>query len=237
MLRRSPDQKCGSELSMRSAAQKGVDQCCSEVLIRSVDQKRCSDMLLTSVSQKCRSGLSISSVAQKCCSDLSIRSVTQKSCSELSTRRMDQRCRSKCAQKCCSEVSIRFVARVAQKYRSKVLLRSVAQKCGSEVSLRRIDQKRGSDVLLRNVDQKSCSEASIRKKCRSEVWIRTATRRSEVSLKSVAQKCRCSEASPRRSVSQGVAEICVEMSLELSPKNRSKASLTCLCVCLLSSVA
>ena len=129
-------------------------------------------------------------------SGVSIRSVIQKCQLQLSVRGVDQKCRSK--------VSIRSVD---QKCRSEGSIRSVVQKCRSKVE--RDDQNCQSEVLLiRSVDRKFRSEVSFRafiktsdvardapscisQKCRSEVSI--TMNRSEVSVSSVAQKCRVSQ--------------------------------------------
>ena len=204
--------KCGSavllKLLMRSVAQKSrSEKCRSEVLLRSVDQKKCG-----SVAQTCRSEVSIRSVAQevdqkKPLSEVSLRSVDQKKCgSEVLIR-----CRSKSSLRnvnCCSEVSmlLRNVAQkcqfssVAQKCRSEVcwsevLLISVNQKCGSAVllklSIRSVKHEKGSSqVSVRSVDQKCCSEASL-KSVNAAVLLRSVVQkcRSEVSFRGVDEQC------------------------------------------------
>ena len=167
-------------------------------------------MSLRSVSQKCCSGVSIrvllgsvllGSSAQKFRSEVLLGSVYQRIsyCSEASLQRIAQRSEICVEMSIAGEMWLRSVAhRCFQKCRSGAPL-SVAQKCCSECR---------SEVSLggRSFDQKCRSEVSIR----SEVPLR----RARVSLTYIAH---CSDVSLR-----GIAEICVQMSLESSLRSAAQ---------------
>ena len=213
----SVNQKCGSEVSLKSVAQKCQSKCCSEVSLRSVEQNCRSEVSITRE-------VSIASVLNKCCSGVSL--IAQRRRPEVSLRsvaHVAEICVFKCCSNCPSGSSVadcvwlRPVAQkcfesVAQECRA-VLPRSVVQRCRSEVSLKSVAYMcvcvcsevligSRSEVLLRTVEQRCRSGVSISSvesdvllksiaRC-SAVWIRSVDQK--VSTKSVDQKC-CSEVS------------------------------------------
>ena len=182
---RSVNQKCRSEVSVKSVAQK----CQSKVSLRSVEQNCCLEV-----------SIRIRSVLKKCCSGVSL--IAQRRRSEVSLGRASlvslRYCRNVArivAQAavllvaCGSVVSLKVVFRVSLRSAAQccpaVLFRGVAQKCRSKASLTCVcvfAQKCFSEVLVRSIGQKCCSELSIKgghQQCR---------------IRSVAHKC-CSEVS------------------------------------------
>ena len=167
--RTGSDQKCGSDVSLRSVNQK----CGSEVSLKSLTQK-CQSVLLRSVAQKCRTELR--KFRSDACSRVLRRGIAHSS--EGSFKSVAQErwsCRWPVCRNvarivpqaavlltlCGSDVSLESVFGVSLRSAAPVLPRSIIQRCRSEVSLKSVasvTQKRRlhvcvcvcSEVLLRS---------------------------------------------------------------------------------------
>ena len=138
-------------MSIRSVAHQCQSEVWFSSVAQTVDQKCQSEVRIKSVAQKCRSETSIRSVArsEKCHSEVLLRSVDQKtSVAQVSLRRVNQKCESEVLlTQCRSEVLLRSVnsavllRSVVQKSMSSVdsvLVRNVAQNCRREVWIRSV---------------------------------------------------------------------------------------------------